>query len=140
MDPVGERLGMNINQQSNIVFATLFTYAADGSPQWLVLSEGREQPDGSFSGTLYRTSGPAFGANPWSPTGVTLAAVGTMRIAFTNADNATLTYTLDGVAVTKNIERQRFASPGASISRSRAPCSSRRSSTTTSRGATPGTP
>ena len=103
--------GMNINQQSNIVFATLFTYAADGSPQWLVLSEGREQADGSFSGTLYRTSGPAFGANPWSPAGVSLAAVGTMRIAFTNADNATLTYTLDGIAVSKNIERQRFASP-----------------------------
>lgn len=103
--------GMNINQQSNIVFATLFTYAADGSPQWLVLSEGRLQADGSFSGTLYRTAGPAFGANPWSPAGVTLAAVGTMRIAFTGADNATLDYTLDGIAVAKNIERQRFASP-----------------------------
>lgn len=108
--PAESGWGMNINHQSNILFATLFTYAADGSPLWLVLSEGRLQADGSYSGTLYRTAGPPFGANPWSPSGVSLTAVGTMRIAFTNADNATLAYTVDGVAVSKSIERQRFSS------------------------------
>jgi hypothetical protein len=109
-NPAESGWGMNINHQSDIVFATLFTYGADGSPLWLVMSEGRLQGDGSFSGVLYRASGPPFGANPWSPSAVSLATVGTMRIAFTSADNATLDYTLDGIAVRKNIERQRFSS------------------------------
>jgi len=101
--------GMNINQQSDIVFATLFTYAADGSPLWFVMSEGRPRPDGSYAGTLYRAAGPPFGANPWSPSAVSLAPVGTMTIAFTGADTATLGYTVDGVAVAKTITRQRFS-------------------------------
>ena len=109
--PAESGWGMNINHQSNIVFATLFTYGADGSPLWLVMTEGRQQPDGSFSGILYRASGPPFGASPWNPLGVSLASVGTMRIAFTGTDNATLNYTVDGIAVSKNIERQRFSSP-----------------------------
>jgi hypothetical protein len=101
--------GMNINQQSNIVFATLFTYGADGSPLWLVMSAGLPQPDGRFSGALYRAAGPPFGANPWSPSAVSLAPVGTMAIAFTGAETATLDYTVDGIAVSKAITRQRFS-------------------------------
>jgi hypothetical protein len=67
-NPTESGWGLNITQQSDIVFATLFTYAEDQSPIWYVMSAGRRQPDGSFSGELYRVaSGPPFNAQPSSP-------------------------------------------------------------------------
>src|SRR4029450_7840006 len=40
--------GMNITHQDDILFATLFTYAADGQGMWLVMSAGLRQADGSY--------------------------------------------------------------------------------------------
>ncbi len=99
--------GLNVNHQGAIVFATLFTYDGDGTPMWLVMSRGERQADGSFRGTLYRTTGPAFNASPWTP--IDVATVGTMSLAFSPAGTATLEYTVNGVSVTKTIERQRFS-------------------------------
>jgi hypothetical protein len=99
--------GINLNHQGNVLFATLFTYDTDGSQMWLAMSNGARQPDGSFTGTLFRTTGPVFNAVPWSA--VTNTAVGTMTLRFTNSNAATLTYTVNGTAVTKSITRQRFS-------------------------------
>ena len=101
--------GINLNHQGNIVFATLFTYNANGTPVWLVMSNGARQPDGSYQGTLYRTTGPAFNASPW--TAFNVQEVGTMRVAFSTTNDATLTYTFNGVSVTKSITRQAFRKP-----------------------------
>ena len=97
--------GINFNHQDNKLFATLFTYNANGTPLWLVMDGGERQPDGAFQGTLYRTSGPAFNAAPWRA--ATAAAVGTMRVSF-SAGIGQLTYTYEGVTVTKSILKQRF--------------------------------
>ena len=99
--------GINLNHQGSIVFATLFTYDARGAPMWLVLSNGERQGDGSFEGILHRTSGPPFDAQPWSP--VAQAEVGRMRLAFSGSGTGRLTYTVDGVAVGKDIERLRYS-------------------------------
>jgi hypothetical protein len=98
--------GINLNHQGQILFATLFTYETGGAPLWLVLANGAKQADGSFQGTLYRMSGPAFNA-PWTP--ATPTEVGTMRLAFTGAYAGRLTYTVNGVTVAKDIQRQRFS-------------------------------
>lgn len=98
--------GINVNHQGNIVFATLFTYDDAGAPMWLVMSRGERQDDGSYSGALHRTTGPAFNANPW--TGVNAAEVGTMRLVFSGPNAATLTYSVNGRSVTKAITRQAF--------------------------------
>ena len=98
--------GINLTHQGNIIFATLFTYATDNRDMWLVASNLSRQGDGSFSGPLYRTTGPAFNAIPWTPAGVT--EVGTMRVAFSDGTNGTLTYTFNGTTVTKSIQRQLF--------------------------------
>lgn len=99
--------GINVNHQGDIVFATLFTYDDTGAPMWLVMSRGDRQSDGSYSGALYRTTGPAFNANPWGA--VTLSQVGTMRIAFNvNSTGANLSYTVNGRSVNKVISRQEF--------------------------------
>jgi len=100
--------GINIAHQGDILFATLFTYDASGRAMWLVMSNGTKTPDGGYSGTLYRTSGPVFNASPW--TSVQLNPVGTMHLAFSDGAHGTLSYTVNGAQVSKPIERQVFAS------------------------------
>ena len=100
--------GLNLNHQGGVMFGTLFTYDASGAPMWLVLSHGDLQGDGSYSGTLYRTTGSAFNA-PFAASNPT--SVGTMRVAFSSSASGTLTYTFNGTSVTKSITRQEFATP-----------------------------
>jgi len=101
--------GLNLTHQGDVVFATLFTYGANGQGLWLVLPSGPRQADGSYFGDLFRTTGPVFNANPW--TGIGSTRVGTMRLRFANGETGTLEYSVDGVSVTKAITRQVFASP-----------------------------
>jgi hypothetical protein len=108
-NPAESGWGLNLNHQGSVVFGTLFTYDATGAPMWLVLGRGEAQADGSYQGALYRTTGPAFNASPWTVT--TNTQVGTMRIAFTNNATGTLTYSVDGVNVTKPITRELFSTP-----------------------------
>ena len=76
------------------------------------MSAGRRQADGSYLGELYRTTGPAFNAVPFTPIGpANITQVGTMRLRFSNGENGTLEYSVDGVNVTKSITRQVFSSP-----------------------------
>jgi hypothetical protein len=104
--------GINLTHQGDVIFATLFTYAANGQGLWLVMSAGRRQGDGSYLGELYRTTGPAFNAVPFTPIGPgNITQVGTMRLRFSNGENGTLEYSVDGVNVTKAITRQVFSSP-----------------------------
>ena len=104
--------GINITHEDDILFATLFTYDATGNGLWLVMSSGTKQADGSYSGTLYRTTGPSFDASPFTPIGAAdLTSVGTMRLAFTDGNTGTLTYTYSGAQVVKAITRQVFSSP-----------------------------
>jgi hypothetical protein len=108
-NPAEPGWGLNVNHQGNILFTTLFTYDSDGTPMWLVMSNGARQADGSFSGPLYRARGPAFNAVPWGA--VSLTQVGTMTLQFTDGKHGTLTYTVNGVVVSKSITVQVFSSP-----------------------------
>ena len=108
-NPAEPGWGLNINHQGHTLFATLFTYDRDGRGMWLVAPSITWQPAGYWQGTLYRTTGPAFNAMPWTP--VTTTAIGTLRLAFTAAGKATLSYSVDGVTVNKTIERQVFSVP-----------------------------
>ena len=95
--------GINFNHQSDIIFASLFTYAADHSGMWLVATMNK-QADGSYTGDLYQTTGPAFNASPWTP--ITPTRVGTMTVSFTGNNQGTLVYTVNGIGVTKSIQRE----------------------------------
>ena len=104
--------GVNITQQADIIFATWFTYGTDGRGMWLVMSEGRRSGAGNtFTGALYRTTGPAFNASPWNPALVTVTQAGTGTFTFTDATNGTFAYTVDGVTQSKTITRQVYGSP-----------------------------
>jgi hypothetical protein len=103
--------GVNFTHQGDIIFATWFTYDVDGTPLWLSATVNKTAP-GVYTGTLYRTTGPAFNAVPFVPTNVGLTAVGTLRLTFANGNSANFAYTVNGVTQTKSIVRQVFRTPG----------------------------
>ena len=102
--------GMNLTHQGDVVFATWFTYDTDGSGMWLVMT-GAKTADNTYSGTLYRTTGPSFDSTPYDATKFVATAVGTGTLTFTDHDNGTFAYTVNSVSQTKPITREVFASP-----------------------------
>lgn len=104
--------GVNLTQQGDIVFATWFTYDTDGSGLWLVMSNGaRQAGTNTYTGALYRTTGPAFSAATFDPSQVTVTQVGNGTFSFTDANTGTFSYTVNGVSQTKAILRQVYSSP-----------------------------
>jgi hypothetical protein len=102
--------GINVVHQGDTIFATWFTYAAGGRGQWIVMANGARTAPGTYSGELFRTTGPAFSVTPWAGT-VTATGVGNGTFTFTDADNGTFAYTVDGVSQGKAITRQVYTAP-----------------------------
>jgi hypothetical protein len=111
--PAGSESGWGINfaHQGDTIFATWFTYDVDGTPLWLSVTAPKTAGT-VFSGTLYRTTGPAFDAVPFVPANVVLTPVGTATFTFADGNNATFAYTVNGISQTKQITRQVFRTPG----------------------------
>ncbi len=107
--------GINFDHQGDILFGTLFIYDANHNPLWLVMSDGERQAGAqTFTGALYQTTGPAFNANPFTPIGsANVTQVGTMTVAFTSADTASLSYSVNGTNVTKAIQKQVYGAQAA---------------------------
>jgi len=103
--------GLSLAHQGDILFATWFTYDIDGSPLWLVMPDLRRRADGSFSGAIYRTHGPAFDSSTWDPSLVRVQAVGTATLSFADPHNGSFSYDVGGATATKSITRQVFALP-----------------------------
>jgi hypothetical protein len=97
--------GINFAHQGDVIFATWFTYDANGKGWWLSMTAPKTA-NGVYAGTLYETRGPAFSATPFNPSGVTLNAVGSATITFTDAGNARFDYTVNGLHQTKSITRE----------------------------------
>jgi hypothetical protein len=106
--------GINLTQQGDNIFATWFTYDADGTPLWLSVTAAKVAP-GVYSGQLIRTSGPPFNAMPFDPTQVIRTVVGTVMFTFANGNAATFAYTVGGVSQAKQITRQLFAPPAGTL-------------------------
>jgi hypothetical protein len=83
----------------------MFVYGPDGKPTWYVATLNRIG-FAAWSGTLYATNGPWFGAVPFDPASVTGGPVGTMTLTPTSVATGVLTYSVNGVQVVKNIQRQ----------------------------------
>ena len=103
--------GVNIAHQGNILFVTWFTYAADGKGMWLVGSNVQKTGNATYAGELYRVIGPAYSASPWDPAKVLRTPAGQVSFVFSDANNGTMTYTVDGITQSKAITREVYASP-----------------------------
>jgi hypothetical protein len=103
--------GVNFTHQGDVIFATWFTYDADGAPLWLSATAVKTSA-GTYSGALYRSTGPALSATPFDPAAVALRSVGSLRLVFADGNHATLFATIGEASLTKAITRQVFVPPG----------------------------
>ena len=99
--------GVNFIQQNDVIFATLFVYGTDSAVRWYVAT--LRVSGQAFSGPLLQTTGPYFGNATFNPAAVGVTTVGAMTVAFANQYSGSLTYSVNGVNVTKSIVRQTFA-------------------------------
>ena len=102
-NPAESGWGINFIHQGNLIFATMFVYDASRAPHWFV-ADGMSGGGNAYSGALYQTSGPAYNG-PWTG-GVTAPAVGSISVNFASASTGTLSYTVSGQTITKQIQRQ----------------------------------
>ena len=108
-NPAESGWGFNVIQHgttaSSVLFCVMFTYIAPEVPMWYVVPGGTWTSSTTFTGSIYRVTG--------SPPnlafkGGDVTSVGTMTILFTSQSTANLTFTVNGVTVTKAIQRQPF--------------------------------
>jgi N-acetylneuraminic acid mutarotase len=109
-NPAEAGWGINFTHQGDIIFASWFTYDASGKPLWMSMT-AQQQNDGSFTGAIDLTSGSPFSAVPYDPMHVAHNTVGTGRLVFSDANNGTFSYTLNGIPQVKALARFVFAAP-----------------------------
>ncbi len=99
--------GVVLTQQYHNIFAAWYTYNASGKTVWYVMPDG-QWTGNTYSGALYGTHGsPVIGA-AYNPAALVVGQVGTLSISFTDPNNASMTYTVNGVTQTKSISRLPF--------------------------------
>jgi hypothetical protein len=101
--------GVNVIHQGDTLFATFFVYGTDTHPKWYVASSvtfvSNNAGTLTYSGDLYETTGPWFGGT-FNPNAVGVRKVGATTFVLNTISSGTVTYTVDGVAVSKAITRQ----------------------------------
>jgi hypothetical protein len=111
-EPAESGWGLNVAQQNDILFITMFAYGPDNQPTWYVGDNVRyARMDGSamvFTGAWYRTTGPWFGTQ-FNPNAVGVTPVGTATFTLRTAYAAGFTYNVGATTVTKNLVRQTWA-------------------------------
>jgi hypothetical protein len=103
--PTESGWGIQFVQEETTIFATMFVYGPDGKPTWYVATL-TYQGSLVWAGTLYATTGPWFGTVPFDPNAVMATAVGTMTLSAPFVNQAALIYTVNGIQVIKQIQRQ----------------------------------
>jgi hypothetical protein len=108
--------GMNVIQQEQVIFITLFIYGTGNAPTWYVgpatnFTTANTAGDRTYTGLLYATTGTPFATVPFIPSSVTVNQVGNVTFVGKADGTATLSYTVNGATVNKNIVRQTWAQP-----------------------------
>jgi hypothetical protein len=108
-DPHESGWGMNVVQQDNIAFISLFVYGRDGTPRWYFASDAEivaiapgDLP--IFSGTLYRATGPWQGGI-FDPRAVDIQPAGTISLEALSKSRLRVEYHADDATITKVVER-----------------------------------
>jgi hypothetical protein len=97
--------GLQANQSGNVVFVTIFVYGSDSAPRWVV-AQLTHTSGLTFTGPVYLVSGPYYGLPSFNPAQVSGSQVGTMTFVLDTVSTAHISYSINGVVVNKNIERQ----------------------------------
>lgn len=97
--------GMAITQQYDIIFIAWYVYDSAGRPIWYAASNCPVVANGC-SGTLYRTVGPP--GPSFNAAGNQVLPVGSIDISFSDPNNGTIRFIVNGVSGSKAITRQLF--------------------------------
>jgi hypothetical protein len=108
-NPAESGWGVNVILQRDVAFLTFFLYDQAHAPVWYTAQlqyQGANASGASmWSGQLYATTGPWYGgAFPSSQ--VSLRQAGAASFTLSTLNQAALSYTVDGVTVTKVVQRQ----------------------------------
>ena len=107
--------GVSLAHQGTAIFATWFTYDVTRNPIWYSAAATQSAAK-TYTGLLYRTTGPPFSWEVYFPTTVVRTPVGTATFTFSDGNNGSFAYQVnDGANVgaqTKSITRQVFRPPG----------------------------
>jgi hypothetical protein len=108
--PAESGWGMQLVQRNGTIFATLFVYDASTKPTWFTATMNPTPTPTplQWTGDLYATTGPWFGTVPFNTANVTLTKVGTMTWTAQASNTGNVAYTVNGVAVSKNVIRQKL--------------------------------
>jgi hypothetical protein len=118
--PAESGWGFNVIEQGDTLFGTLFVYDGSGQPRWYSASSVVYNPSASpppdaasgstgvYTGVLYESTGPYFGTS-FNPAAVTRRQVGTVAFEVYGSNSGVLSYSIDGVTVTKKpVQRATF--------------------------------
>jgi hypothetical protein len=118
-NPAESGWGINFAHQGDLIFASWFTYDLTGKGTWLVMTAAKTTGT-TYSGQLFQGTGPAYDAVPFPPLGSPGGAVvgglgGTGTVTFSDANNATFSYTVAGITQTKTITRELLGAAAAPV-------------------------
>ena len=103
--------GLNTIEQGDTLFGTLFVYDAQQRPKWYSASDlVRSSGNGdvvSYNGALVESTGPYYGT-AFNAASVTRRTVGTITLTTGPGSVGTLSYSVDGVTVQKQVTRFTF--------------------------------
>jgi hypothetical protein len=106
-DPAQSGWGLALYQSGAFVYAVLFVYDQNNHATWYP-AELQSQGNGVYSGPIYTTTGPWFGAGNFNASAVGRQQVGTMTITMQGNGSAIVSYTISGQNVTRTLVRQTF--------------------------------
>ena len=100
--------GLAVTQQFGVMFIAWFVYDSAGKPIWYAASNcAVSATQDGCTGVLYRATGPAFSTS-FDSAQLRVFTAGTVTLTFSDTNNGTLRYTVDGVTSSKAITRQLF--------------------------------
>ena len=97
--------GLQLVQQANVIFATMYVYDTQNNPVYYTATLDPNPATTDWSGDLYLTHGPWYGAPAYDRAAVAYRKVGQMTVSGDAVQQAQLAYSIDGVAVNKTITR-----------------------------------
>ncbi len=103
--------GLQVVQEGNAIGFALFVYDQNQNPTWY-LGSGTGNVSSGWSGQMFSYRGPYF-VGTFNQGAVASTPVGSFTFRLDSVQNATLTYTINNVSVTKQV--QRLAAAGANI-------------------------
>jgi hypothetical protein len=100
---------MTLTQRGSTIFVAIYTYDATGTPVWYAMTNCPVTGGNRCTADMYSVQGVTPPTVAFSAANRQIAQVGTGTLVFTDNNNATFSYTINGITSSRAITRQVFA-------------------------------